>query len=335
MIDVVLYSRTDCHLCDEAKADLESLQEAYPHRLNIIDIDNTPSLQRAYGFEVPVVKVGPYALKAPITRQDLLIALGAAHDRQQHLQSLENSISYGTTGQKSTWSISDSLAYWFARHYLALFNLFVFLYVGLPFLAPVLMSARVEAPARLIYRAYGMACHQLPYRSWFLFGEQPAYPRAAAGVAGWLSFQEATGISEGDTEAERAVAREFVGNPAIGFKVGLCERDVSIYGAIMLFGVLFAATGRRLPPLPWYWWVLIGLVPIGLDGLSQLLSQPPIGLLLPYRESTPFLRTLTGFLFGFTTAWFGYPMAEQTMSESRQFMEAKQRRIANQNLYRA
>jgi len=63
-----------------------------------------------------------------------------------------------------------------------------------------------------------------------------------------------------------------------------------------------------------------------LDGFTQLLSQPPLSL-FPYRESTPFLRVLTGFLFGFSTAWFGYPLVEQTMAETRQIMSDKCQRL--------
>jgi hypothetical protein len=70
-------------------------------------------------------------------------------------------------------------------------------------------------------------------------------------------------------------------------------------------------------------------VPIGIDGFSQLLSQPPLSF-LPERESTPFLRSLTGALFGLCTAWFGYPLVEDTMRETRQYMEAKRRRIQRQ-----
>ena len=66
----------------------------------------------------------------------------------------------------------------------------------------------------------------------------------------------------------------------------------------------------------------MAIVPIGLDGFSQLISQPPINL-IPVRESTPFLRTLTGFLFGFVTAWFGYPYVEESMQENRKFLEGK------------
>ena len=72
-------------------------------------------------------------------------------------------------------------------------------------------------------------------------------------------------------------------------------------------------------------WILFGMVPIGLDGGSQLLSQffPQINQLIPYRESTPFLRSLTGALFGLFTAWFGYPYVEESMSETRKFMQRR------------
>jgi hypothetical protein len=48
---------------------------------------------------------------------------------------------------------------------------------------------------------------------------------------------------------------------------------------------------------------------------------------LPYRESTPFLRTLTGGLFGLTTAWFGYPYVEETMRDARELLTTKITRI--------
>jgi uncharacterized membrane protein len=66
--------------------------------------------------------------------------------------------------------------------------------------------------------------------------------------------------------------------------------------------------------------------PVGLDGFSQLFSQMEWSWLvqiLPYRESTPFLRVLTGGLFGFATAWFAYPAMEESMSETRQFFIRK------------
>ena len=93
-----------------------------------------------------------------------------------------------------------------------------------------------------------------------------------------------------------------------------------------MFGLVFALTKRRIKPLHWMGWVLLGMVPIALDGFSQLFSQlnlPVLAAILPYRESTPFLRVLTGALFGLATAWFAFPYMEASFSETRQFFIKK------------
>jgi len=59
-----------------------------------------------------------------------------------------------------------------------------------------------------------------------------------------------------------------------------------------------------------------------LDGISQLISQLPLNL-IPFRESTPILRVITGCLFGFLTAWFAYPYVEESMIENRKFLDGK------------
>jgi glutaredoxin len=47
MITVMLYSRKECHLCDVAKRDLDTLREEYPHKLVVVDIDEDPQLQES------------------------------------------------------------------------------------------------------------------------------------------------------------------------------------------------------------------------------------------------------------------------------------------------
>ena len=327
MIPITLFSRKECHLCDEARANLDELQAEYPHELTIIDVDNNNELSKTYGELVPVVQVGPYRLKAPFTRQELAVTLGAATDRQKQIDHLNNP-NLDAVQANQIWNKSDGFSYWLSRHYLAILNILVIIYLGLPILAPVLMKVGAVGPASLIYRGYGLVCHQLAFRSFFLFGEQPVYPREAAGIDRWKSLSEVTNLSDGSQAEDLLKARTYVGDEKVGYKIALCQRDVAIYGSILLFGILFAVTGRTLKPLPWYLWVLIGLVPIGLDGFSQLMSQPPLSF-WPLRESTPFLRTLTGFLFGFTTAWFGYPMVEQAMADTRKLMSAKRARTLN------
>ena len=318
MIEVILYTRSDCHLCELARQYLDELQSSIPHHLNIIDVDTDNKLKSLYGFNVPVVLVGPYKLMAPIEKRDLEISLIAVQHSQEAEQKLDKQIAEGKLLIPVTWTKADAFSHWLAKHYLAIFNILVFLYVGIPFLAPVLMEARAVGPAEAIYRVDGFVCHQFAFRSWFLFGEQAAYPRAQAGVAGLISYQDATGLIGEDLLSARA----FIGNPQVGYKVALCERDVAIYGGILLFGILFAVLRKKVKPIHWLLWILIAIVPIGLDGFSQLISQLPLNL-LPYRESTPLLRTLTGFLFGFITAWFGYPYVEESMRENKKFLEGK------------
>jgi uncharacterized membrane protein len=318
MITVKLYTRKDCHLCDQVLSELNALSSEIPHQVEVVDVDYDPGMLKAYGSLVPVVVIGPYQLKAPILPQDLKITLKAAQRGQDQNQAIDLAIAQGQYPSVLTWTRADRFSYWLSKHYLALVNLIVFIYLGLPILAPILMKARIDGPASLIYRAYGALCHQMAFRSWFLFGEQIAYPRGSAGVDDLISYEEATGLSTQDLWA----ARQFIGNETLGYKIALCERDIAIYGAILAFGLLYVITGRKIPPLRWYVWILLALVPIGLDGLSQFASQPPFNL-IPYRESTPFLRTLTGALFGFTTAWFGYPMVEESMVDTRRYMVGK------------
>jgi uncharacterized membrane protein len=168
---------------------------------------------------------------------------------------------------------------------------------------------------------YGIACHQLAFRSWFLFGEQIAYPRALAHIAGMRTFEEIIGMNSNDFIS----ARTFIGNDLVGYKIALCQRDVAIYGGLLLFGVIFSLAKNRIFPLPWFWWIIIGLVPIGIDGISQIISQLPIQFIqyiLPLRESTPLLRTVTGLLFGVTTGWFAYPIVEISMRETREHIKS-------------
>jgi len=333
LLTVTLFTRAGCHLCEQAKSDLDSLQENIPHQLVEVDIEKDDALLKAYALEIPVVQVGPYTIKAPFNRQKLQATLGAANDRKGQLEKIGHKKYRDKVERGQKISGADRFTYWLSRHYLFVINLMVLIYVGLPILAPGLMKVGLELPAAGIYKVYSGMCHQLSYRSWFLFGEQPVYPRALAGVEGYLTFNQATGLDEDGLLA----ARQFVGNEQVGYKTALCQRDVAIYGAMLIFGILFAVTGRRLKSFPIWAWILLGVMPIALDGFSQLLSQwaamPELSFLqpifgwIPIRESTPFLRTLTGFLFGFTTAWFGYPLIEEAMKDTRRLMAMKMAKI--------
>jgi uncharacterized membrane protein len=322
MIDVILYTRKDCHLCEVVKEALDKLHDDVPHQLTEIDIDSDSKLRKEFDEIIPVVKIGPYTLNSPIENSDLEITMRAAYQRDQQITKIEEDIASGRLQVDIPWGRADRFTFWLSRNWLNAFNIFVLIYVGLPFLAPLLLRAGATTPANWIYRGYSVVCHQFAFRSWFLFGDQPYYPREEAHISEVVPYDRATGLSSDDLWA----ARGFEGDENVGYKVALCQRDVAIYFGILGFGLLYAATGRRLFGIPWYVWIAFGILPIAFDGVSQLISQPPLNL-LPYRESTPVLRTLTGFLFGFVTAWFGYPIAEESMRESRDYLTAKLNRL--------
>jgi uncharacterized membrane protein len=178
-----------------------------------------------------------------------------------------------------------------------------------------------EAAAGIIYKIYGPFCHQLAYRSWFLYGEQAFYPRELAAVPGVLTYEQVTGLTAQDVIG----GREFLGNAQTGYKVALCQRDVAIYLSMLGFGLVFWLTKYRIRSLPWYLWVVVGLIPIGIDGFSQLPSViAGLPSWLPIRESNPFLRTVTGGLFGIMTAWYLFPLIYESMRETYRMMTRKQ-----------
>jgi uncharacterized membrane protein len=207
-------------------------------------------------------------------------------------------------------SALDAFASWFFRHWLSIIVGILLLYSLLPFVAPVLMKAGFTNAAQYIYQPYKLMCHTYAFRSFFLFGEQVVYPRGN----GDGEFERATGFKDDPTGLLQA--RDFQGNEQMGYKVALCERDIAIYLSMAISGIAFAFVRGRARPLPWLLFVLIGIVPIGLDGFSQLFSQWPLNF-LPFRESTWYLRVITGSLFGFSVAWLVFPLIEETMRGMR------------------
>jgi len=56
-IQIEIYSRPGCHLCDEAKAVIEPFTRRYRIDLRVTDVDSDPALRQAYGSEIPVVMI--------------------------------------------------------------------------------------------------------------------------------------------------------------------------------------------------------------------------------------------------------------------------------------
>ena len=55
---LTLYTRRNCHLCDEMKAVVREVGLTRPLTIEEVDVDRDPALARRYGLAVPVLLAG-------------------------------------------------------------------------------------------------------------------------------------------------------------------------------------------------------------------------------------------------------------------------------------
>jgi len=187
-----------------------------------------------------------------------------------------------------TLSIVGGWASRFARelfeHWLALLLTPMLIVAALPFLAPVAMAGGWTGLGELLYTFYSLTCHQLPQRSWFLFGEKLTY-----------TLPEIQSVY---STADPWQLRFFYGTPAMGWKVAWSDRMISFYTMTPLFGLLYAALRHRLRgPLPLSLFLLM-LLPLMLDGFSHLVSDTLFGVSNGgFRDTNAWLAVLTNNAF--------------------------------------
>ena len=71
-IQIDIYSRPGCHLCDDAKAIIERVQNRFFFTLHIINIEADPALEKEYGSQIPVVFInGNKAFKYHVDEAEL------------------------------------------------------------------------------------------------------------------------------------------------------------------------------------------------------------------------------------------------------------------------
>lgn len=173
---------------------------------------------------------------------------------------------------------------WFRRHWFLLAILIIGIYVGLPWLAPVFMKLGWSNAGNAIYLIYMTQCHQMPQRSFFLFGDNPMY-----------SLAEVQSVWNNSTNP--LVLRQFTGNSELGWKVAWSDRMVYMYTSVILLGIIFFYPRRRkLKPLPW-WGFLLLLLPMAIDGGTHLISDIVGGIGGGFRDSNLWLSSLTGNTF--------------------------------------
>jgi len=214
-----------------------------------------------------------------------------------------------------------------ARHWLLFVNVIFDGSVLAPFAAPVFMALGATQAANAIYFVYGLLCHQLPQRSFFLLGVKISYSLAEIG-----SVWQYDGI---------LTLRQFIGNSTMGWKVAWSDRMVAMDGGLWVGSLLYALLRKHLPRLSPIAWLLLAIVPMALDGFSHMINDVVAGISgTGFRDTNAWLQVLTGnifpanfyagdalgsfnslarlvtgALFGLTTIWLIYPFIETAMRD--------------------
>jgi uncharacterized membrane protein len=212
------------------------------------------------------------------------------------------------------------------KNWIFVFGIVFGIYTGLPFLAPVFMHLGWKGAGNAIYFIYSFLCHQLPERSYFLFGPKISYSLAELRAAG----QDTSNL---------LTLRRFVGSPEMGWKVAWSDRMVSMFTSLWLFGLLWWPLRKRLPKLP-LWGLVLFLLPMAMDGGTHFLSDLA-GIGQGFRDTNLWLaaltqnilrpdfyagdalgsfnslmRIITGILFGLGIAWFTFPLLKDALSDA-------------------
>ncbi len=220
-----------------------------------------------------------------------------------------------------------TLAGFLERHWLLAFNTFWGGFVILPWLAPVFMNLGWILPGRIIYLIYMFFCHQLPERSWFLYGPEFSYTQER--------------ISQYWDISHELIRRQFNGNEFLGWKVAWSDRMVAMYTTIFIFGLVYAwlrQRGLQFKPLPW-WGFCLCLVPLGVDGTTHLINDAlrldfratnewavalTQGILPPelylddlFGSLNSVLRLITGFIFGLGVVGFLWPLMDREFGQQQ------------------
>jgi len=222
-----------------------------------------------------------------------------------------------TLAAQANQSTSQSSGRWLTNHWFEVFLMIYGLWVLLPFLAPVLMNIGWSGLGKALYFFYSFFCHQLPERSFFLFGQKTMYSLSEIQAA-WQNSNDPM------------VLRQFIGNETMGWKIAWSDRMISFYTSVWLFAVILLPFRQKVKPLPW-WGFILFLLPITLDGTSHMLSDLA-GIGQGFRDSNQWLslltnnalsasfymgdslgsfnslmRLITGVLAGLGIAWFVFP----------------------------
>jgi uncharacterized membrane protein len=239
-----------------------------------------------------------------------------------------------------TRATSRSIAGWFSDPWFGTFLVIYGIWVFMPFLAPVFMHIGWTGAGKAIYFIYSFFCHQLPERSFFLFGQRSMYSLSEIRAA-WQ-----------DT-INPMVLRQFIGNETMGWKVAWSDRMISFYTSVWLFAVIWFPIRRKFKSLSW-WGLALLFLPIIMDGGTHAISDlagigqgfrdTNVWLAMLTNNALPasfyagdalgsfnsLLRFITGLLAGLAIGWLIFPYLFQSQAYNEQLDNRIYAKVVNQ-----
>jgi len=214
---------------------------------------------------------------------------------------------------------------WLSYRWFGIFLTVYGIWVFAPFLAPLLMKIGWDSAGKAIYFIYSFFCHQLPERSFFLFGEKTMYSISEIQAA-W------------QTTLDPMILRQFIGNEGMGWKIAWSDRMISFYTSVWFFAVAWFPFRRKIKPLSWLGFALL-LIPVVVDGGTHAISDLA-GIGQGFRDTNQWLamlthssyptsfyvgdalgsfnslmRFITGILAGLGIIWLAFPYLEESFGK--------------------
>jgi len=183
----------------------------------------------------------------------------------------------------------------------ALYMFFSILLFAFTLGGPIAALLGLDDVASGIYNAGKPFCHQWIYRSYCIFNAtngwivEDCIPADYNGTAivhtkytlashAWDGVFAYSIAQVGRNRAE-VVERDGM----TGYKFVVCSRDSAMYFGMVFAGFAFLYLRRRIKETPSLLFLILGMIPMGIDGTGQL-----FGLW----ESTNMMRAITGFIAG-------------------------------------
>lgn len=204
----------------------------------------------------------------------------------------------------------------FAKHWLLWINIISGLFIALPFIAPILEVLGFDSIAHVIFGAYRVTCHQLPERSYFIFGHQVALCHRCTAIWSsffiggvlfqfvrhrlqvmpfhwWILALIPAGI-DGGTQLVGPLYEIFPAWGLTGFAIGVW----------LILTAVLVAQGIKA----WQYYLFVLIFP-----LSMIFVH-----LTGTRLSNWELRSITGSIWGLANVWLIFPMFEESFADVKE-----------------